>query len=403
MATFKYKALDNNGEEYEGQVEAEERFAVYSHVREEGGTIVSIEKQNRYFSMERLNLALGRVKTNDLILFARNLAAMLGAGLALSRSLDVLKRQSSNVKFKHVLQGLQNDIASGNNMHTSMKKYSDVFSPLMVAMVRAGEESGKLGEAFSAISEQLQRAYELKKKIRGALIYPAIVVTALVIVGVIMMVFIVPTLSQTFEELGAELPISTQIIIGISDFLVEHTLLAILLFVASVVGFIAALRTQRGVRVFEWTLLHTPLIKGIVKQANSARTARTLASLLSSGVKVVDALVITGEVVQNSYYRAVIELAQEHIQLGKPVAEVFNKHEELYPPLVGELIAVGEETGQLPDMLLEIASFFEKEVHQKTENMSTIVEPFLMLVVGVVVGFFAISMITPIYSITTSI
>jgi len=249
----------------------------------------------------------------------------------------------------------------------------------------------------------MERTLSLRKKIKGALIYPAIILVALVIIGVLMLVFIVPTLTATFESIDTELPSSTQAIISASDFLMNNTLLAIAIFVGVVFSYMRLIRTRRGSRAYEWVMLHMPVIGTLSKEINSARTARTLSSLLTSGVDIISAIEITSEVVQNSYYKEVLLGAKETIQKGTPLHEIFSANEDLYPIFVGELTAVGEETGKLPGMLLQVAEFYEGEVEQKTKDMSTIIEPFLMIIVGVVVGFFAVSMITPIYSITSGI
>jgi type IV pilus assembly protein PilC len=203
--------------------------------------------------------------------------------------------------------------------------------------------------------------------------------------------------------MDVDLPLTTAVVIAISDFLVAHTLMAILLTAAAVAGFIALGRTRLGKRGFEWLFLHTPIIGTLVKETNSARTGRTLASLLSSGVNMLTSIDITKDVLQNTYFKQVLVRAHEQVQKGQPFAKVFIEAEKLFPPLVGELIAVGEETGALPDMLREVAQYYEREVEQKTKNMSTIIEPFLMVIVGGAVGFFAVSMITPIYTITSNI
>ena len=403
---FTYKATNEEGEEYKGEVEVNDRFEVYAHVRKEGGVVVSIEEKRGglgNINMDRINALISRVKQAEKIIFARNLSAMLSAGLSVSRALDVMERQTKNPKLNEIIHHVKEDISKGDELHAAMERHPKAFPKIMVAMVRAGEESGKLAESLKLVGEQMERVYILQKKIKGAMIYPAIIIVALFGVGMLMMIYIVPTLTQTFEELQVELPTSTKIIIGISDFLANHTFMAFGLIIASVVGFIYALRTDRGRRVFNTVILYIPMIKGIVKEANAARMGRTLSSLLSSGVQVVSAFEITEDVIQNHHFKNVIGEARERIQKGAQISVVFSEHENLYPPLVGELIAVGEETGKLPDMLTEVAQFYEGEVEQKTKNMSTFIEPFLMLIVGGAVGFFAVSMITPIYSVTSGL
>jgi len=401
MPLFHYSALTSNGETVQGTKQADDRFALYKEIEREGKTVTSYkEVQKGAFSIASLSHLFSHVSAEDVIMFARNVSAMIIAGLSLTRALAVMERQSRKPRMKEILSHLMEKIEKGGTFHDALSDYSTVFSSLMIAMVKAGEESGNLSDSLAVVAVQMDRAHQLKKKIKGALIYPSIILIALVAIGILLLTFVVPTLQATFEQLAIELPTSTKIIIGASDFLVHHTILAFgggLVIISLIVAF---LRTAMGQMSLAWVLLRTPVIGALVKETNSARTARTLSSLLSSGVEVLTALSITREVVQNSFYQAVIQEAEERIQKGSPIAETFTEHDFLYPPLVGELMAVGEETGKLPEMLTRLAEFYENEIEQKTKDLSTIIEPFLMIIVGAVVGFFAVSMITPIYSIS---
>lgn len=403
MPTFHYKVQGEDGQVKDGTVEAPTRFEVYNIVRKEGGSVLSVEEAGGSLpSFSELSQKFGTVSSSEMIIFTRNLGAMIRAGLSLSRALEVMQRQTKNPKLAGVLQDLQDQIQKGGELNVAMEKHHKTFSPLTVAMVRAGEESGTLADACTLISEQLQRAYDLKKKVRGAMIYPSIILTVLLGVGVLMLMYIVPTLTETFESMEVDLPASTQLIITLSDILKNYTLLALLGAVLLVVSFVLFIRTKRGKHLFEVVLLHLPVIGGLVKETNAARTGRTLASLLSSGVNVLPAFEITEDVLQNTHYKRVLADARAEVQKGAPIASIFERESKLYPPLVGELIAVGEETGNLPDMLREIALFYESEVDQKTKNMSQIIEPFMMVFVGGAVGYFAVAMISPIYSVATN-
>ena len=407
MTLFKYKAVRADGEVYEGEIETTDRFALYREVRKQaGGTVLSVRTAHAGisgFSIAKIDSFLGKVKTAEKIVLLRNLAAMIDAGLSLARCISVMERQTKNKKLKEVLQTLESDINQGGTLHDGLMKFPKIFSPLLVAMVRAGEESGALGKALRIVAIQMDRSYHLAKKIRGALIYPGIVVGVMVAVGILMLIFIVPTLTATFDDLHVELPTSTKIIVGASNFLVNNTLIALLAIAFVVIAFIAAARTRRGKRFLNWFILRIPIIGNLAKQTNTARTTRTLSSLLSSGVPVTSALSITEDVLQNSYYKAVVAEARLHIEKGEQIAATLQKYPKLYPPLVGEMISVGEETGKLSELLLQVAEFYEDEVEQRTKDMSTIIEPFLLVVIGIVVGFFAISMISPIYSVGSGI
>lgn len=404
---FRYKTVKEDGTTRRGVVEAEDRFHVYNEVREPGETIVSVEEAGSglggFDLMGYLNMFFSRIKMEEKIMFARNLAAMLDAGLSITRALSVLERQTKKPRFKKVLSDLQSEVSKGSAFNAALALHPEVFSSLFISMARAGEESGSLSESLKVVGKQMERIYILKKKIKGAMLYPGIIVTAMIGIGVLMLIYVVPTLTQTFLELNVELPPSTQLVITVSNFLVEHTIVALLGMVAIVLGFIALLRTPIGRRGFDFVVLRIPIIGTIVKETNSARTARTLGSLLSSGVDVLQALSITRDVVQNSFYQAVIKEAEESASHGEQLAKVFEAHEDLYPILVAEMISVGEETGKLSEMLEQIANFYEETVESKTKDLSTIIEPFLMVFIGIVVGFFAISMMSPIYSISNAI
>lgn len=404
MARFTYKIRNKHGEIFETTSTAKDKFELYDQIRKEGAEFIEIHEEGEgRFSIERFNELLGTIKEHEKVILTRNLSAMIGAGLSLIRALNILERQTKNQKLKMTLSGLSSDIRKGGNFHTALKRFPKVFSPLFVSMVRAGEESGKLTEALTLIGAQLERSYTLKKKIKGALIYPSIILIAMVIIGILMLIFVVPTLTQTFEEFGADLPNSTEAIIAVSKFFIEYTLLALSVPIILGILIFYGLRTYKGRRMFHYSLLHLPIIGELIKEIQSARTTRTLSSLLSSGVEIVTAISITEDVLQNSYYQDVLLRAQTDVQKGAPLSGAFMENEHLYPILVGEMISVGEETGKLPEMLLRIAEFYESEVEQKTKDMSTIVEPFLMIIIGAFVGFFALSMIAPIYSLSESI
>ena len=402
---FSYTAVNEKGVRTQGTEEASDAFELAAKLKEKGYTLLSAEDaaDAERGVVARINAFLSTVRAQEKVIFAKNLAAMIRAGLPLARSLGILKRQTKNEKLKSVIGELIESVRSGETLSSAMEKFPKVFSRLFVSMVRSGEESGKLADALSVVGEQMEKSYLLKKKIKGALIYPGIILSAMFIVGILMLVYVVPTLTATFKELDVPLPASTRAIIAVSDFLRGNAVASLSAFVIFIFGVVSFFRTRRGKRIFDFSVLRIPVIGVLVKKTNAARTTRTLSSLLSSGVDIVAALRITADVLQNGYYKDVVASAEERIQKGTQLSRVFIEAEDLYPILVGEMIEVGEETGKLSEMLLEVASFYEKEVEDATKNMATIIEPFLMVVVGVAVGFFAVAMISPTYSLLNSI
>jgi type IV pilus assembly protein PilC len=289
------------------------------------------------------------------------------------------------------------------SFHEALGQSPNIFSPLFVSMTKAGEESGSLASSLKQIADQLEKTYLLQKKIKGAMIYPGVITGVMLIIGVIMLTFVVPRLTATFQDLHADLPASTQFIIWLSDVLQHHFILVFLAVVACAASAFYAIQTPRGKRLYDTALLRLPVIGTMVKESNSARTARTLSSLLSAGVDLVLSIEITSDVLQNSFYKDVLAEAKKRVEKGQPLSALFAEHEDIYPVFVGEMVSVGEETGELARMLIGVASFYENEVEQKTKDLSTIIEPLLMVVIGAAVGFFAVSMITPMYTVMNSI
>ncbi len=408
MATFTYKGKNASGASVKETVEAPDKYAVYEIARKNEHTVSSVEETKAwslggFLNMEKINLYLSRVKSDELVALTRNLSSMMKAGLPLTRALSVIERQTKNIRLKKIMKDVREDINKGKQFNEGLAAFPKVFSELYIAMVRAGEEGGQLSDSLQTLSIQMERSSSLKKKIKGAMIYPSIVIVVMVIIGVVMMIYVVPSITATFKGMKVELPMTTKILIGTSDFMSQHALLVIFGIIGFVVGFSAVLRTHVGKRVSHYLVTRIPVIGNIVKEVNSARTARSLSSLLKAGVDVISSIKITEDVVQNVYYRDVLAEAAKRVEKGTPLSEVFIERSDLYPVLVGDMIAVGEETGQISHMLEEMSVFYESEIDQKTKDLSTIIEPILMVLIGSTVGFFALAMIAPIYSISDSI
>lgn len=401
---FAYRALKKDGSSYDGVREAADKFELFRQLRKEGETAVSCKEVNEKSFSRFYNISLfDRVSFHEKIIFARNLGGMIEAGLALSRALQVLDRQAKNKKLKSILVRLNAAISEGKPFHQGLAEFPKVFNSLFVSMVKAGEESGNLAASLRQIADQLEKTYNLQKKIKGAMMYPGIIMGVMAIIAVLMLTFVVPRLTATFKDLNTELPKSTQFVIWLSDVFQHHYVLALLVLIIAGLLFFFALRSKPGKRIFDYVVLRLPVVGTLIKEGNSARTCRTLSSLLSAGVDLILSIEITGEVLQNSFYRKVLKDARAQVEKGQPLSDVFIENESLYPIFVGEMVSVGEETGDLSHMLTGVASFYESEVEEKTKDMSTIIEPVLMVFIGVAVGFFAISMISPMYSVMNNI
>lgn len=405
MPTFTYIGQDREGKKVKETVTADDRFAVYDVARSSGHTVSRIESATalsveRFLNVEKINYYLSRVKSDELVMTTRNLGSMLTAGLTVSRALSVIERQSKNPRLKGIIKRLIERINQGDQFYEGLKEFPETFNDLYVAMIKAGEESGNLSETLQTLAVQLERSNNLVKKIKGAMIYPAIVMTVMVVIGILMMIYVMPQITGVFEGMDKELPPTTQFLIGASNFMAEYTALTIGGLIAFILGFIYLLRTKIGKIATSWLIPRLPAIGPMAKETNAARTARTLSSLLNSGVDVIQSIEITEEVVQNVFYKKILREARNRVEKGTALSEVFIERSDMYPILVGEMILVGEETGQIAGMLGELATFYENEVERKTKDLSTIVEPLMMVVIGGGVGFFALALIAPIYSIS---
>lgn len=401
---FKYKIQNKNNEIIQGVAESTDKFTLAREFREKGAVPISINEltEKTGFFSKKINLFNG-VSISEKIMFTNNLSGMLSAGLSLNRALSILEKQSTNSYFQDILRDLEEDIGKGNTLSEGMKKYPKIFTGIFIPMIHAGEESGSLPNTLTEVGISLKKTYALNKKIKGAMTYPAIIIFAMVVIAIFMMVYVVPTLTQTFKDLGSELPTSTRAIIGISDFISGN----IFLFLSMIIAFIAVIfilsKFKLIQRYFDRAILYIPVIGNIVKEVNTARTARTLSSLLLSGVSISNSLAITEEVLQNVHYKELIHKSISLIEKGMVLSTSFKENTFLYPVMVGEMVEVGEETGNLSKMLLDVANFYETEVDNKTKDLSTIIEPVLMLLIGAAVGLFAVSMIKPMYSVMNNI
>jgi len=405
MPSFTYTGQDKEGKKVVETVTADDRFAVYAVARNLGHTVSKIDEASKFnikkfLDVEKINYHLSRVKSDELIMVTRNLGSMLVAGLTVSRAFSVIERQTKNPRLKGVTKRLIERINQGDQFNVGLQEFPEVFNDLYVAMVRAGEESGNLAQSLQTLSMQMERSNNLVKKIKGAMIYPTIVLTVMVIIAILMMIYVMPQITGVFKGMDKELPPTTTFLINASDFFVNYTVFAIGGIIAVVASFVYFLRTKWGKIGTSWLIPKLPIIGGMAKEANAARTARTLSSLLNSGVDVMQSIEITEDVVQNVFYKEILREARNRVEKGTALSEVFIERSDLYPILVGEMILVGEETGQIAGMLGELATFYENEVERKTKDLSTIIEPLLMVVIGTGVGFFALALIAPIYSIS---
>ena len=402
---YSFRAKNFKGEETKGVRNAKDKAELAHFLRNDGYLLIESEvsgsrKKSISISFKRL---LRRVSLAEKMIFARHLAVMIGAGLSLTRALEVLSRQTNNDYFRKIILSVGRNITKGKSFADSLANHPNIFSDLFVNMVRVGEAGGNLEEVLKAIAYQMEKDYELRSKVRGAFMYPAVIVIAMVIIGIIMMIFVIPKLTATFVELKIDLPITTQFVILISNFLAHHTLIFVGGLAIFIYFMVRIIKSKRGREAVDFLSLNIPILRNIIIKINTARIARTLSSLLKSGMAITEAIEMVSRTLTNKYFSSSLAFSVGEVKKGKVFSEILGEYENLYPPLVTQMIAVGEETGTLDDILARLADFYEEEVYNITKNLSTIIEPILMIFIGAAVGFFAVSMIQPMYSIVEGI
>lgn len=338
------------------------------------------------------------VSLADKMMFSRDLQVMISAGVPITRALEVLSKQTRNTRFQNAVLGIGENIKKGMRIGEALAQYPDIFDTLYVSLVRSGDATGNLTEVLGLLADHLKKEHGLRSRVRGAFMYPAVITVAMGGIGALMMINVVPKVSAIFLDLHVELPLLTRVIIEISNFLIGYwwlLLLAIPLFLFLARKFAS---TKRGRRFFAWLFLNTPILRGLTKKINSARFARTLASLVKGGVPILEGIAITKDTMSNAYYKDTMDKIRERVQGGRSLFSAIEEFPNIYPSLIIQMVRVGEETGRLGDVLNRVAEFYEEEVDNITKNLSTIIEPILMLVIGLVVGVFAVSMIQPMYS-----
>jgi len=407
VAVFTYRAKDKDGKEKSGFVEAASKNEAAGQLRQEGFFITSLdlaEKQDSGGRFLRVAFSLfSRVSLAEKMIFARHLSTMIRAGLSLDRGLQILAAQTKNSRFRKILTAVETSVRGGQSFSESLAKYPDVFSDLFVSMIKIAEASGNLEGILNNLAVHMEKDHELRSKVRGAMVYPSVIVSVMVGIGILMMTMVVPKLASTFEELGVELPWTTNMVIKTSQFLSSHFIWGLVLLILFIFFLRIIIKTSGGKKFCDFFILSFPLFSQLSKKINSARFSRNLSSLVDAGVPIMTALQITAQTISNSFFRDSLVFASSQIQKGDPFSKILQGYGDLYPVIVIQMIEVGETTGSLSEILRNLADFYEEEVNTITKNLSSIIEPVLMVIIGVVVGFFAISMIQPLYSIMDQI
>ncbi|HEY5549048.1 MAG TPA: type II secretion system F family protein [Coriobacteriia bacterium] len=397
MSKFTYKALDQRGTQAVGEIEGESKAAAAAALRNRGLTVLDLNEVKSGIGQIQIG---GGIKSKDLTIFSRQFATMVNSGLSMLRCLYVLEEQTPNKRFAKVIGDIRADVEAGIALSDALEKHPKVFNRLYVSMVRAGELGGILDEVLNRVAEQLEKEDNIRRAVKSAMVYPMVIGSFAIIVLIGMVMFLIPVFSGMYKDLGnAKLPMLTRIMVGFSDILRSWRGLVVLVVVIALIWGLRRLkRTERGTMVWDRFKLHIPMgIGEIVRKLAVARFSRTLGTLITSGVPILQAIEITGQAAGNAVIEKAMKEVQVSVKEGQSITAPLEK-ESVFPAMVTQMIAVGEETGSLDAMLSKIADFYEAEVDASVKSLTSILEPILMLGVGAIVGVVVISMYLPIFN-----
>jgi type IV pilus assembly protein PilC len=399
MPRFEYVGVGANGKQTKGELLAATKNEVISLLRKKKIRAITIKPKQMALSLFSFSQ---RVNIQDVSRFTRQLAAMTSSGLPLVQCLDILVSQTENKMFSQKIQQISSDIQVGSTLADAMSKHSGVFNSLYCNMVAAGEASGNLDGVLNRIAEYQEKSAKTMRKIKGALTYPVIVLCIVVGLTAVMLTFVIPIFAGMFRDLGGTLPLPTQIVMSISDFLVHNIVYIILFLIAAAVSVFLYYRTESGHYNIDFALLRFPILGDLVRKTAVGRFSQTLATLLTSGVTILDALSITAKTAGNKVLEKGLMRVLEKISGGMTIAEPL-KDTGVFPAMVTQMIAVGEKTGDLSGMLAKISEFYTEEVDAAVESLTAVIEPIMIIIVGIVVGGMLVAMYLPIFSMVGAI
>lgn len=406
MTTFTYTASSNkNGKVTTGDIEAPNRDEAVKVLSRQGLTPISVKQAGGGFSISKL-LGGSKVKNDELVIFTRQLSTMINAGVPLIRALNSLEEHASSPAFKNIIGSLKTEIEGGAALADALEKYSETFSDIYVNMVRAGEAAGILDDVLNRLALQQEKAATIRKKIKSAMTYPVVLIAISTIAFFGLMIFVIPRIGKILSDLGgpdAKLPALTQFMLGLSGFMTSFWYIIFPALFGGVFMLRRYIKTPAGKKQFHRLILKVPAISPIIKKVAVARFARTYASLIGAGVSVIDALSITAKAVGNVRYEEVILEASNAVQNGEQLSKMIEKHEDLFPSILAQMLAVGEETGQTDTVLVKVANFYEEEVDVAIEGISSIIEPVMIVFMGGMVGVIAVSVMQPIATLSQNI
>jgi type IV pilus assembly protein PilC len=405
MSTFAFRAVDVAGVPSRGELEADSKGQVSEQLREKGLIVLDVSEKAESMRLEQLFDRFRSIKTRDLAVFARQFATLVASGMPMLRSLYTLEDQTEDERLKGAIEGIREDVEAGSSLADAMERRPQIFDNLFRAMVRSGESSGRLEDSLERVAYQLEKMDALKRQVRSAMLYPAFVFTVAIVVMLAVVAFIVPVFVGVFEDIvsetpgeSADLPIPTQITVGVSDAVTGWWFVWIPMLIGAAVGFVQWKKTEWGRPQWDRIKLRFPLhIGDVVRKIALARWSRTFAGSVSSGVPILQSITLTGQTSGNALVEQAMDDVYASVKSGGTIAGPIEQS-EVFPSMVGHMVSVGEETGQLEQMLSKIADFYEAEVDAKVRALTSLLEPAMIVFVGGVVGFIVISMYLPIFS-----
>jgi type IV pilus assembly protein PilC len=400
MKKFKYFARNQEGKEMKGVVEARDASAVADVLHDRGLIVVDVKEEMK-FDLERLNeINIGGVPMQDKVVFMRQLATMISAGLAITKALEILKQQATNPYFQRVLIDVLESVQGGMSLAESFRNQSeDVFDDITLNLIQAGEESGNLDKILERLATEMEEQKSMGAKIKSAMIYPAIILIVIVAVIITMMVVLVPSMTEVYSEFGAELPWATQLLISMSDFMVKSWWILLTVILVFAVGIKMFLNTDRGRNIWDKIVLKIPTVGKIITKMQLSNFTRILSLLLGSGLSIIQALELTANSLSNSVFRNSVLEARREVEKGGSLAVPIARN-EYFPLIVSQMIAVGEETGELDAVLAKVSQYYKEEVDTATDNLSALIEPVMLVLMGVSIGFIALAVYMPMFQLS---
>lgn len=402
MAVYDYKAKDQKGSTVTGAVEASSEMVAADLLKERDLIVLALSERKRKTLFQSSLGFLHRVPRKEIVVFSRQLAVMISATVPIVKALRILTKQTENITFKIVISEVADEVDGGAKLSDALARYPQVFDDFFSHMIKTGETTGKLDETLNYLADQKEKDYDLTSKIKGAMIYPIFILAGLFVVGAVMMIFVIPKLTAVLEEAGAELPFSTRMLIGTSNFMQHYWWMIILFIVAAVVLYRLIQRTEAGKVRIDMIKLRIPVFGNLFKKIYLTRFARSFSNLIASGVPLARSLEIVADVIGNSIFRDLTLKTIKEVEDGNSISTVFSRS-KIIPIMLPQMLTVGEQTGRIDKILNKLADFYAKEVENLVANLVSLIEPMIIALLGAAVAVLVVSILLPLYSLSTAI